>query len=87
MLGETIVNAMHQESLEAGARFVLITGIEELHAAAIERNIPSLDVSEALSNPAYRFPDDPHLNELGNAVLASEIAEFLRRDQVIPTQH
>jgi hypothetical protein len=41
-----------------------------------------------LSNPKLRLPGDlAHLNESGNGVLAWEIAQFLRTNQLIPVQH
>lgn len=87
-LGEAIVYAMHEDSSEHGVTFVLVTQIEELHEAALKRQILSLNVSEPLSNPAFSLPYRlKHLNESGNGVLAWEITKFLQTHDLIPTKH
>ena len=87
-LGETIIYAMHEDSLNHDAAFVLVTHIEELHEAALKRQILSLNVSEPLSNPAFSLPYNlKHINESGNGVLAWEIAKFLQTHDLIPTKY
>jgi hypothetical protein len=87
-LGEAIINTMHEESSSHGATFVLVTQVNQLHQAALKKQILSLDVSDPLSNEKYRLPDDlAHINEAGNGVLAWEIATFLRKNQLIPNKH
>ena len=87
-LGEALVYAIYKESLAHGAIFVLVTQIKELHEGALKRQILSLDVSRALSNPCFALPDNlQHINESGNGVLAWEIAKFLQAYQLIPTKH
>lgn len=87
-LGEAIIFAMHEESSKHGATFVLVTQIEELNAAAQEKQILSLDVSRSLSNYKFPLPDNlKHINESGNGVLAWEIAKFLQTNQLIPKKN
>jgi hypothetical protein len=88
-LGEAIVNAMHEESLKRGATFVLITHIEELHEAALEKQILSHNVSKPLSNHTFSsLPDNlGYINESGNGALAWEIATFLQANQLLPIKH
>ena len=87
-LGEAIVYAMHDEAGKHGAGFVLVTQIEELHQAALQKKILSLDVLEPLSNDRFVLPAPlGHINESGNGVLAWEIASFLKAEQLIPTSH
>jgi len=87
-LGEAIIYAMHKESSGNGATFVLVTHIEELHEACLEKQISCLDVSRSLSNPKFSLPDKlGHINESGNGVLAWEIARFLQTNQLIPIKH
>jgi len=87
-LGEALVDAMHQDSLEHDAVFVLITPMRRLHTATSRKGIFSLDVSRSLSNPAFALPGLlEHLNESGNGVLTWDIAECLQTNQLIPAQH
>jgi hypothetical protein len=87
-LGEAIVYEMAQESSKHGATFVLVTRVEELHQSVLDKKALSLYVFDPLSNPKLRLPGDlAHLNESGNGVLAWEIAQFLRTNQLIPVQH
>jgi hypothetical protein len=87
-LGEALVYEMHNESSKHGATFVLVTRIEELHKASLDKQILSFYVFDPLSNPKLRLPGDlSHLNESGNGVLAWEIAQFLRTNQLVPVQH
>jgi hypothetical protein len=87
-LGEAIILAMHKDSLEHGAVFVLVTQVDELHQAALEKQIPSLNVSKSLSNGAYRLPENLlHINESGNGALAWEISRFLQMNHLIPAEH
>jgi hypothetical protein len=87
-LGEALICAMHDESSQHGAAFVLVTQIEALHTAALDREITSLDVSKPLSNPALALPEDlAHINEPGNGVLAWVIAEFLQANHLVPSRH
>jgi hypothetical protein len=87
-LGQVIINTMHEESSRYGAVFVLVTQIEELHQAALEREIFSIHVSKSLFNQKFRLPGElAHINEAGNGVLAWEIANFLQTNQLIPSKH
>lgn len=87
-LGEALVFAMHTESKEHGAPFVLVTQIQALHTAALARQMISVDVSMPLSNPAFSLPDGlDHINESGNGVLTWVIADFLQANHLIPAQH
>jgi hypothetical protein len=87
-LGAAIVYAMHKESSEHGATFVLVTKMGELHEACLKRNILSLDVSGPLSNHKFSLPDNlGHINESGNGVLAWEIAKFLQTNHLIPIKY
>jgi hypothetical protein len=84
-LAEAIVFAMHDESLAHGARFLLVTEVEELHEAAVSRQVPVLDVRAALSDPSFALPDGlGHLNGRGNEVLAAEIAAYLTAHDLEP---
>lgn len=87
-LGEALIFAMHEESLKHGATFVLVTHIEELHQACLEKQILSLDVSIPLTNNKFSLPGNlAHINESGNGVLAWEIAKFFQTNQLIPKEH
>ena len=87
-LGETIIQAMHEESRANGAEFVLVTQIGRLQQFAVQRGIASLDVSVALTNSALAVSKElMHINEAGNGVLAWELAQFLRTRQIVPSQH
>jgi hypothetical protein len=87
-LGEAIVFAMQDEASAHHASFMLVTHIDTLYRAAIARKILSMDVREALHNKALELPAPlAHLNEAGNGVLAWQIAEFLKANQLIPRNH
>jgi hypothetical protein len=87
-LGAAIIYAMHEESSKHGAVFLLVTQVEELHRATLDKQILSLDVSRPLSNSKFSLPDDlGHINEAGNGVLAWEIANFLQTNRLIPVKH
>lgn len=87
-LGAAIISAMHEESSKHGASFVLVTQVEELHHATLDKKIFSLDVSGPLSNTKFSLPDDlGHINEAGNGVLAWEIVNFLQPNRLIPVKH
>ncbi len=86
-LGEALVYAMHEESREHGAEFVLLTHIDELHEAMLRRGVKSLLVT-SLTNPKYLLPNGlQHFNEAGNGALAWEIAQYLREQDLIPPEH
>ena len=79
---------MREESSTHGATFILVTHIEELHEASLEKQILSHDVSRPLANQKFPLPDNlQHINESGNGVLAWEIAKFLQTNQLIPIEH
>jgi len=87
-LGEAIVYAMHEESRQHKAQFVLVTQIEQLHEAARGKGMISVDVSRPLSNSGFLLPDNLlHINESGNGVLAWELARFLEANHLIPHAH
>jgi len=87
-LGEAIVHAMHEESADHGATFVLVTEMEELHNALVERHVLSVNVARALANPTFPLPDKlEHINEAGNGVLAWEIAQYLEARHLIPVRY
>lgn len=87
-LGEALIFDMYKKSLNHGATFVLITKIEELHQACLEKGILYLDVGKAMRNKKFRLPDKgAHTNESGNGVLAWEIAKFLNANDLIPIKH
>lgn len=87
-LGEALIFAMYEESLKHGATFVLVTQIEGLHEASLEKQILSLYVRRPLSNHKFLLPDNLlHINESGNGVLAWEIAKFLQTNQLTPIEH
>lgn len=87
-LGWAIIYEMHQEAADYGAKFVLVTHIEELNQYASAQQIPSLNVSQPLSNLSYRLPENlKHINESGNGVLAWEIAKFLQENHLVPARH
>ena len=87
-LGEAIIYATHQESIENGATFVLVTSIDELYEASLGKHILTLDITKPLGNPKFWLPDNLyHINESGNGVLAWEIAEFLQTNQLIPIKY
>jgi hypothetical protein len=87
-LGAAIIYAMHEDSSKQGAIFVLVTQVEALHQATLDKQILSLDVSRPLSNNKFSLPDDlGHINEAGNGVLAWEIANFLETNRLIPVKH
>jgi len=87
-LGEALIFAMHEETSMHGATFVLITHIDGLHEAALEKQILSLDVSRPLTNRKFSLPDNlEHINESGNGVLAWEIANYLQTNHLIPVEH
>lgn len=84
-LGAAIIYAIHKETSEHGATFVLITQIEELHEACLEEKILSPNVTEPLANSKFALPDNlQHINESGNGILALEIAKFLKTNHLIP---
>ena len=87
-LGEKLIYSMHEESLEQGATFVLVTQIPELYKASLKQGLFALDVSKSLSNDLFSLPDNlKHINESGNGVLAWEIAQFLKINQLVPPNH
>jgi hypothetical protein len=87
-LGAAIIYAMHEDSSKHGATFVLVTQVEKLHQATLNKQILSLDVSRPLSNSKFSLPDGlAHINEAGNGVLAWEIANFLQANRLIPVKH
>jgi hypothetical protein len=87
-LGDAIVFAMHEDSLDRGDTFALITQVDELRQAALKKQIYSLNVSKPLSNLAYELPEGPfHINESGNGVVDWEIAKFLQTNRLIPNEH
>ncbi len=87
-IGEAIILAMHEESSTHGATFILVTHIEELHEASLEKRILSLNVSRPLANHKFPLPDNlAHINESGNGVLAWEIAKFLQTNHLVPIEH
>lgn len=87
-LGAEIVYAMDTETREQGARFVLVTQLDELHQSALGHDIISFDASSALNNSTFPLPDDlAHINEAGNGVLAWEIVNFLKNNGLIPEDH
>jgi len=87
-LGDAIVYQMNDDAAKHGAAFVLVTQIEALHEAAQKKKLFSLDVREPLSNDRFVLsPPLGHINESGNGVLAWEIANFLKANQLIPTSH
>ncbi len=87
-LGKRLVCTMHDESLKRGTTFVLVTHIPELYEAALEQGLFVLNVSEALSNNKFELPDNlKHINECGNGVLAWEIAQFLKNNQLVRSNH
>ncbi len=87
-LGEALVNEMREEASRNGAEFALITHIPELHEATLARGTASLYVSAALDNEQFDLPEDfKHINEAGNGVLAWEIAQFLKANQLVPDRH
>jgi hypothetical protein len=87
-LGQAIIYAMHEESLNHGAVFVLATQIKELDQATRDKRVLSIDVAGPLANQKFTLPDDlAHINEAGNGALAWEIASFLRKNQLLPSRH
>ena len=83
-----IIRQMDRESRRAGARFVLVTQLPRLHAAATRQGIVSVDVSAALVNRQLELPRDlAHMDEAGNGVLTWELATFLMRQRLIPQAH
>jgi hypothetical protein len=87
-LANAIIFAMHKDTAENGANFVLVTQVDKLHQVALDKQIYSLDVSKPLSNPAYRLPEGLlHINESGNGVLTWEISKFLQANDLIPGEH
>lgn len=84
-LGAAIVFEMNDASARQGARFVLVTQVPELYAAATGRQILTLDAIPVLANHRFDLPDDlGHINEAGNGALAWEIARFLAANQLVP---
>jgi hypothetical protein len=84
-VGLALILAMQGDSLDHGAEFVLITHMSDLHEAALEEGVLSLDVSTPLANPAFELPGNlKHINESGNGVLAWEITTFLQANRLIP---
>jgi hypothetical protein len=48
----------------------------------------SVNVTGPLANPKFALPDDlAHINEAGNGALAWEIANFLRKNRLLPIKH
>ena len=87
-LGEALIFEMYKESSNHGAAFVLITKIEELHQACLEKGLLSLDVRNAMNNKKFQLPHKLlHINESGNGVLAWEITKFLNANYLIPFKH
>lgn len=85
-LAEAIAVAMDRESRDHGARFVLVTQVGRLHDAVARHRVLSLDVSEAMSNSAFPLPNGlQHFNECGSGVLGYQIAEFLKRRDLVPS--
>jgi hypothetical protein len=87
-LGEAIIFEMNSEASRCGAKFVLVNEIRRLHAAAVDKGLFSINVTEALSNRKFSLPDNlKHINESGNGVLAWEIAQFLKTNELIAVDH
>lgn len=87
-LAEAIVRAMHHESRDHHAAFLLVTHLERLHHFALSESIHSLDVTTPLNNPLFPVSDElMHLNESGNGVLTWEIAKYLRDRMLVPATH
>jgi hypothetical protein len=87
-LGEAIVFAMAEESWTHGAKFLLVTQMEQLENAERARGLNVLNVSAILGNPSYVLPRGlQHFNEAGNGALAWELARFLKDSGLIPPEH
>ncbi len=85
-LGERLIYAMHEESLNHKATFVLVTHMPELYKASLKKRLYVLNVFNALSNKKFKLPDNlKHTNECGNGVLAWEIAQFLKKNKLLPS--
>lgn len=87
-LAEAIIRAMHDDSRDRDADFLLVTHIERLHDFALSEGIHSLDVTIPLNNPLFPVSEElMHLNESGNGVLTWEIAKYLRDRKLVPADH
>lgn len=87
-LAEVLLAAMDKSCKAHNTRLALMTGIEELHKAALALGVPSLNVTGVLDNPLFKLPDRlSHFNEAGNGALAWELANFLIRNQLVPEEH
>jgi hypothetical protein len=87
-LGEDIVFAIAEESETHGARFLLVTQIEQLEKAARARGLNVLNVSASLENPSYNLPRGlQHVNEAANSALAWELARFFKNRGLVPPDH
>lgn len=52
------------------------------------QGIQSFDVTSALDNPGFSLPNGlGHINEPGNGVLARELSQYLKSNQLIPGTH
>lgn len=85
---------------EGGGRFaVVLTDIwwggwmapwaERLKTDLRSQGIPVLDLTEKMCSPIgcsdrYRLPDDLHWNNRGQAKVADEVRDFLRRERLLP---
>ena len=84
-LGGRLVEEMARVASEGGGRFLLVTQIPDLHERIHEKGIASLNLSEVMANDSFRISEElKHLNALGNAALAREIAQFLEAEGWIP---
>ncbi|MEW6741377.1 MAG: hypothetical protein AB1486_01345 [Planctomycetota bacterium] len=83
-LAEAIVSAMHEEALQHGSKFLLVTRMERLHRVMTSRGVLSLNLSAALNNPRFIIPGLNHYNESGYGVLAWEIVRFLHAQNLLP---
>lgn len=87
-LGEQIILKMQMTSKTIHAHFMIATPMEEILSFCRQASLLCLDTEAAMSDPALALPGVlSHMNEGGNAVLAAELARFMKEKELIPKQY
>ena len=85
-LGAAIVRALRDDAENDGAEFLLIVQYERSLVELLDGDVRILDVQPALDHPNFSLPGGlGHLNPKANAVLAWEIARFIKEHGLYPS--
>lgn len=88
VLGARIIEEMGIIAKDNAAEFVLVTQVDDLEQRVRGKGLRVLSVSNLLSKRIYELPNGLcHINDAGNALLAQEIANFLKVNALVPENY